>query len=125
MEAIIAKDIAQPKGFYSQAVRAGDFLFIAGQLPLDKDGALVPGSVSVQAAQALANLRAILEAAGGTFSNLVQCTIYISDLTYWPEVNRVYANCLDGVVVPPARAIVPVKEMHYGSLIEIQAVAHF
>jgi 2-iminobutanoate/2-iminopropanoate deaminase len=124
VEAIVAQNIAQPKGFYSQAVRAGEFLFIAGQLPLDKDGSLVTGSISVQAAQALENVKAIVEAAGGTLSNIVQCTIYISDLTHWSEVNRVYTKFLSGVAVPPARAIVPVKEMHFGSLIEIQAVAH-
>ena len=113
----------QPKGKYSQAVRVGDLLFISGQLPLDSEGHLVSGTIGNQAKQALSNVQAILEAAGGTQAQLVQCTIYISDITHWAEVDKVYGTFMAGVPVLPARAVVPVKEMHYGAHIEIQAIA--
>jgi 2-iminobutanoate/2-iminopropanoate deaminase len=122
-EAIYTQSAPAPRGRYSQAVRVGDFLFISGQLPLDREGRLVSGTIADEAMQALANVRAIVEAAGGTTANLVQCTIYISDISHWAEVDAIYGAFFSGVPVLPARAIVPVKEMHYGAHIEIQAVA--
>ncbi len=113
----------QPKGNYSQAVRVGDLLFISGQLPLDSEGHLVSGTIGDQAKQALSNIQAILEAASGTLAQLVQCTIYISDITHWAEVDKVYGTFVSGLPVLPARAVIPVKEMHYGAQIEIQAIA--
>jgi len=121
--AIQTRSAPLPKGNYSQAVRIGDLLFISGQLPLDSEGHLVTGTVAAQAKQALSNIRAILEAAGGTIAHLVQCTIYVSDITHWAEVDKVYGTFMTGVPVLPARAVVPVKEMHYGAHIEIQAIA--
>ena len=113
----------EPKGSYSQAVHVGDFLFISGQLPLDSEGNLVGGTIGDQAKQALSNVRAIVEAAGGTLAHLVQCTIYISDIAHWAEVDKVYGTFMSAGPVLPARAVIPVKEMHYGAQIEIQAVA--
>jgi len=69
------------------------------------------------------NVRAIVEAAGGTIAEIVQCTIYVSDITHWTEVDGIYGAFFAEVPVLPARAVVPVKEMHYGAQIEIQAVA--
>ena len=121
--AIQTKCAPLPKGNYSQAVRIGDLLFISGQLPVDPEGRFVSGTVAAQAKQALSNIRAIVEAAGGTIAHLVQCTIYVSDITHWAEVDKVYGTFMSGVPVLPARAVVPVKEMHYGAQIEIQAIA--
>jgi 2-iminobutanoate/2-iminopropanoate deaminase len=121
--AIFTPIATAPRGHYSQAVQAGDFLFISGQLPLDSSGYLVTGTISDEAKQALSNLRAIVEAAGATLADVVQCTIYISDLSFWSDVNDVYGSFFSAAPVPPARAIVPVQQMHYGSHIEIQAVA--
>jgi 2-iminobutanoate/2-iminopropanoate deaminase len=123
ISAIQTRSAPLPKGNYSQAVRVGDLLFISGQLPLDSEGHLVSGTVATQAKQALSNIRAIVEAAGGTMADLVQCTIYVSDITHWAEVDKVYGTCMSGVPVLPARAVIPVKEMHYGAHIEIQAIA--
>jgi 2-iminobutanoate/2-iminopropanoate deaminase len=122
-EAINTTSAPQPRGHYSQAVRAGNFLFVSGQLPLDRNGIVVKGTVSDEAAQALENVRAIVESAEGTIADIVQCTIYISDIAEWAEVNSVYGVFFSKVPVLPARAVVPVKEMHYGAHIEIQAVA--
>jgi len=122
-EAIQTDRAPQPRGHYSQAVRSGSLLFISGQLPIDRDGNVVKGTMGEEAAQALENIRAIVEAAGGTIADVVQCTIYISDIAHWTEVNGVYGAFFFGVPVLPARAVVPVQEMHYGARIEIQAVA--
>jgi 2-iminobutanoate/2-iminopropanoate deaminase len=122
-EAIQTQSAPIPQGHYSQAVRVGSLVFISGQLPLDREGRLVGGTIADEARQALSNVRAILEAAGGSTANLVQCTIYISEMSDWAEVNTVYGEFLSGVPVLPARAIVPVQEMHYGAHIEIQAIA--
>jgi len=122
-ESIKTNNATQPRGAYSQAVRIGSFLFVSGQLPLGQDGTLVNGSTAEQCSQALENVRAIVEAAGGTIAEIVQCTIYVSDIAHWTEVDGIYGAFFAEVPVLPARAVVPVKEMHYGAQIEIQAVA--
>jgi 2-iminobutanoate/2-iminopropanoate deaminase len=73
--------------------------------------------------QALENIRAIVEEAGDTVADIVQCTIYISDISLWGEVNEVYGRFFESVSVLPARAIVPGKELHYRAHIEIPAIA--
>jgi 2-iminobutanoate/2-iminopropanoate deaminase len=112
-----------PKGKYSQAVRIGNLLFISGQLPLNEQGHLVEGTSAEQTRQAMLNVQAILEGAGGELRHLVQCTIYISDISQWAEVDDAYGTFLSGVPILPARAVVPVGELHYGAQIEIQAIA--
>ncbi len=113
-----------PAGFYSQAVRAGEMLFISGQLPFDAEGKLVEGDARQQTAATLENIQHILQAAGADLDNLVQVTVYVSDIEFWPEVNATYEEFLRDVPIPPARAVVPVKELHYGASVEIQAVAY-
>jgi 2-iminobutanoate/2-iminopropanoate deaminase len=122
-EAIKTTSAPLPRGHYSQAVRIGSFLFVSGQLPIDREGNVVKGTPAQEAAQALENIRAIVEAAEGTIADIVQCTIYISDITHWTEVNGIYGAFFSEVRVLPARAVVPVKEMHYGAHVEIQAIA--
>ena len=122
-KAIKTTSASLPRGHYSQAVQIGNLLFVSGQLPIDRHGNLVQGTVAQETAQALENIRAIVEAAEGTIADIVQCTVYISDLVHWAEVNGIYGAFFSEVPVLPARAVVPVKEMHYGAHIEIQAVA--
>jgi 2-iminobutanoate/2-iminopropanoate deaminase len=122
-EAIKTASAPEPRGHYSQAVRMGNFLFVSGQLPIDPAGNVVQGTMAEEAAQALENIRAIVAAAEGTIADIVQCTIYISDIGHWAEVNGIYGAFFSEVPVLPARAVVPVKEMHYGAHIEIQAIA--
>jgi 2-iminobutanoate/2-iminopropanoate deaminase len=122
-EAIKTANAPQPLGHYSQAVRMGNFLFVSGQLPLDHGGTLLDGTVAQEAAQALQNIRAIVEAAGGTIAGIVQCTICLSDMAQWPAVNGIYGAFFSEVPVLPARAVVPVKELPRGAHIEIQAIA--
>ena len=122
-EPVFTDRAPRPGGFYSQAVRAGDFLFISGQLPLDLEGRFQAQGIDQQARLCLAHVEAILRAAGGELKHLVQVTVYVSDVALWPEVNRVYKEVLKDVPFPPARAVVPVKDLHYGAQIEVQAVA--
>ena len=112
-----------PGGFYSQAVRAGNLLFLSGQLPLDLHGRLVDGGIVEQTNQVLTNLQHVLHAAGADLTHLVQVTIYVAGIEHWPAVNAAYQSFLAAVPVPPARAVVPVPELHYGALVEIQAIA--
>ena len=121
--AIRTAKAAQPKGHYSQAVRAGNLLFISGQLPLDPSGEIVRGTVAQQTLRSLANVRCIVEAAGGSIGDIVQCTIYLNDSQDWAEVNSIYGDFFAKGPVLPARAVVPVKKLHYGARLEIQAVA--
>lgn len=113
----------QPRGFYSQAVRNGNLVFISGQLPLDAAGNLVSGGIADHATQTLKNVAAIVEAAGGTIHSLAQVTVYITDLAHWPAFNNAYEQFLGAVRVPPARAVVPVTGLNKGALCEIQAIA--
>ena len=121
-EAISTDRAPAAVGAYSQAIRAGELVFTAGQLGSDPTtGELVEGGVSRQAEQALANLAAILEAAGSGLDGLVKVTVFLADIADWPALNEVY-----GRVIPqpyPARSAFAVKALPKGALVEIEAVA--
>jgi 2-iminobutanoate/2-iminopropanoate deaminase len=109
-------------GPYSQAVLAGGFVFVSGQIPLDPaTGQLVDGGAAAQAERALASLRAVLEAAGSGLHRVVKTTIFLADLADFAEVNAVYARFFPAE--PPARATVQVGALPRGAAIEIEAVA--
>lgn len=109
-------------GPYSQAIRAGDLVFTAGQLGLDPaSGEFTSADVAGQAEQALANLSAILDAAGSGLDRLVKVTVFLADIGDWPAVNVVYGRVLPEPY--PARSAFAVKDLPKGALIEIEAVA--
>ncbi|MFQ5568809.1 MAG: RidA family protein [Rhodothermales bacterium] len=111
-----------PAGHYSQAVVHDGLVYVSGQLPIDPNrDTQAPGSIEDQTRQALHNVREILEAAGSSLGHVVQMTIYIADISLWSRVNAVYAEMMGEY--RPARAVVPTKALHYGYMIEIQAVA--
>ena len=111
-----------PAGHYVQAMLAGQHLYISGQLPIRPDGAPLPDDrFETQAGQAIENMLAVLEAAGGTPDDLVRVTAYIVGVSNWPRFNQVYAARLGEA--RPARTVVPVPELHYGYLVEIDAIA--
>ena len=120
---VTSPHLPAPGGFYSPAVRAGNLLFLSGQLPLDAHGRRVSGGIVEQTNQVLANLQHLLHAAGADLTHLVQVTIYIAGIEHWSPVNTAYEAFLAAVPVPPARAVVPVPELHYGALVEMQAIA--
>jgi len=112
----------QPAGHYAQAVRHGDVVYVSGQLgfaPGSNDP--VVGSIDQQVRNCLANVSAILEAAGSSLDKTLKMTVYVSDVAFWPEVNAVYADVMGDH--RPARAIVPCNTLHHGFQVEIDAIA--
>lgn len=116
-------------GPYSQAIDAGDFVFLSGQVPLDpKTGELVKGTIELETERVLDNLAAVLEAAGCSFSDVVKTTIYLTDLGDFQAVNATYAKrfnaeALSSDVGPPARATIQVSALPKGARVEIDAIA--
>ncbi len=111
-----------PAGHYSQAVEYNDLIFISGQLPVNPlSNDKVLGPIGEQTLQVLKNLEAILEAAGSDLQHVLKTTIYISDISLWDEVNKVYASFFRDH--KPARAVVPTKELHFGFKLELEAMA--
>ncbi len=114
--------MARPGGHYSHAVTGNGFVFVSGQLPIAPDGAkLNEASFERQAQQVLDNVAAALGGAGSAIDRLVQVRVYVTDVAAWPAFNAIYAQWIGEA--RPARAVVPVPELHYGFKIEIEAVA--
>ena len=120
---IIATDQAPGAvGPYSQAVRVGDFVFTAGQIPLDPaTGQMVEGGIEVQTRQALTNVSAVLEAAGTSLSNVVKTTVFLADMGEFQAMNGVYAEFFPDA--PPARSAVQAAALPLGARIEIETIA--
>lgn len=111
-----------PAGHYSQATVCDGLIHVSGQLPIRLDGLqLADDGFEAQAAQAIENMLAVLEAAGGAPRTLLKVTAYIVGVANWPRFNAVYAALLSDA--RPARTVVPVSELHHGYLVEIDAVA--
>lgn len=111
-------------GPYSQAVRAGDLLFVSGQVPIDPaTGRLVEGDIATQTRRVLRNVGAILEAAGASFDHVVRTTVFLTDMDDFAAMNEVYAGCFRSPA--PARATVQVSRLPKDARIEIDAIASF
>ncbi|KAF0130829.1 MAG: TdcF protein [Bacteroidetes bacterium] len=109
-------------GPYSQAIEANGMLFISGQIPIDPaTGKLVEEDITVQTEQVMKNIRAILEAAGYTFDNVVKSTCLLSDMSNFAAMNAVYGKYYQNS--PPARAAFAVKGLPLNALIEIETIA--
>ena len=108
-------------GPYSQGVSAGGWVFVSGQLPLDREGRLVEGGIGAQTERCILNITAILEAEGLGLADVVKTTVYMTDLSQFPAMNEVYARHFAAPF--PARATVQVSALPKGVVIEIEAVA--
>ena len=109
-------------GPYSQAIRAGNLLFVSGQIPLDpQTGQLVAGDVRVQTRRVLTNLAAIVDAAGSSLDRAVKTTVYLLDLSEFSAMNEVYAEFFGDA--PPARATVQVARLPRDAAVEIDLIA--
>jgi 2-iminobutanoate/2-iminopropanoate deaminase len=108
-------------GPYTQALAVGPFVFVSGQIPLDPQGNLVKGDIVVQTCQVIANLKAVLAAAGLTLKDVVKTTVFLADLADFQEMNRAYAEFFPGH--PPARSTVQVAGLPRGASVEIEAIA--
>jgi len=125
-EKTVVRTEAAPAPFqgapYSQAIRAGDFVFVSGQLALKPDHAEIVGeTIQEQTEQVFANLRAILEEAGSGLDRLVKTTVFLTDLGDFAGMNEVYAEQVGDD--PPARATIEVSALPSGAKVEIEAVA--
>jgi 2-iminobutanoate/2-iminopropanoate deaminase len=122
MKAISTADAPAAIGPYSQAIHAGDLVFLSGQVPIDpKTGELVGGDIAAQTERVLDNLGAVLAAAGCEFGDVVKTTIYLVDLGDFQVVNQTYAKRF--TAAPPARATVQVSALPKGARVEIDAIA--
>ena len=111
-----------PAGHYSQAVVHNGLVYVAGQLAIDpQTGRRLTGPIEEQTEQCLKNVGEILKAAGSDLSRVLKMTVYISDIELWSAVNTVYARVMGDH--RPARAVVPVKDLHYGFKIEVEVIA--
>ena len=116
-------DAPAPVGPYSQAIRTGDMVYASGQIPLDPaTGEKIEGEIEDETRQVLANLQAVLEAAGSRMDRVVKATVYLTDLSLFPRVNAVYAEAFD-VDPAPARVTVGVAALPLGAQVEIDAIA--
>jgi 2-iminobutanoate/2-iminopropanoate deaminase len=112
-------------GPYSQAVRVGDLLYTSGQVALDPaTGALVAGGIAEQATQALANIGAVLSAAGTDFTRVFKTTVFLKDMKDFAAMNEIYAKSFapEGTV-PPARSTIAVAGLPKDALVEIECIA--
>jgi 2-iminobutanoate/2-iminopropanoate deaminase len=107
-------------GPYAQAVVVGDLLFTSGQIPLRADGTLNDGDIVVQTTQVLANLKAVIEAAGANLSKVVKTTVFLKNLDDFVPMNKIYAEVFAGHT--PARSTVQVAKLPRDVLVEIEAI---
>ncbi len=119
-EVIMSSKAPKAIGPYSHANKAGNMVFISGQIPLTADGTVVEG-VEEQAKQCLENVKAIIEEAGGTLGNIVKTTIFLTDLGNFTKVNEVYGTYF--TENHPARTTVEISKLPLGVGIEIEAIA--
>ena len=121
--AIQSPDAPAAIGPYSQAIRAGDTLWMSGQIALDpKTGEMVAGEVAAQAERVMENLAAVLAAGGSSFGRVLKTTIFLTDLGDFKVVNEIYAKRFAGGP-PPARSTVQVAALPRGAKVEIELVA--
>ena len=122
MKAVSTNKAPAARGHYSQALVHAGLVYVAGQLPLvpgDPDRKLV--EFEAQARQVIGNVIAIVEAAGSAAGRILKVTVYIADVAHWPAFDAIYAEMLGPH--RPARTVVPVAQLHYGYLVEMDAIA--
>jgi 2-iminobutanoate/2-iminopropanoate deaminase len=121
-EAVSTNSAPKALGPYSQAIRAGQFLFVSGQVPIDPStGELVAGSIAHQTRRALENIGEILKAAGSSFQQVVRTTVYLADLADFPAMNETYATFF--TAPQPARSTIQAAKLPKDSRIEIDVIA--
>ena len=121
-DTVLTPHAPRPLGPYSQATKAGGLIFVAGQLPLDRDGNLVGrDDIKAQTRAALSNMAAILEAAGSSLAKVVKTTIFLTNLDHFPAMNEVYAATFEAPY--PARSTVEIGRLPNHMLIEIECIA--
>ena len=121
-EAIAAADAPAAIGPYSPAIKAGNLLFISGQVPIDPaSGTMIDGDITAQTEQVMRNLLALLQAAGAGFDHVVRTTVFLADMNDFAAMNAVYGNYVADP--PPARATVQVARLPKDARVEIDLIA--
>ena len=119
---VTSPDAPAPVAAYSQAIACGGFLFCSGQIPLDpKTGEMVGGGIEAETQQVLANLAAVLAAAGASLADVVKTTVYLANFEDFAAMNAVYVRAFP--TDPPARATVGVAALPRGAKVELEAIA--
>lgn len=109
-------------GPYSQAVKAGNLIFVSGQLPINTTTGEMPADIKSQTRESINNIKAILAEAGATLDNVVKTTVFLADMEYFSPMNEVYAEEFKAVY--PARCAFAVKELPKKALVEIEVIAY-
>ncbi|HEY1536045.1 MAG TPA: Rid family detoxifying hydrolase [Polyangiaceae bacterium] len=121
-EVILSLDAPKPVSAYSQAIKDGSLLFLAGQIPLDPvSGQLVTGDIAAETDRIIENMRAVLSAAGASLSNVVKTTVYLTSMADFAAFNQAYGRHF--LNQPPARTTVAVAALPLGARVEIEAIA--
>ncbi|MDQ1552894.1 MAG: 2-iminobutanoate/2-iminopropanoate deaminase [Actinomycetota bacterium] len=119
---VSAPDAAKPIGPYSPGIRAGNLLFLSGQVGFDPStGVLVDGDITAQTDQVMRNIRALLQAAGADFTHVVRTTVFLADMNEFTAMNAVYGRYV--VDPPPARSTVQVAALPRNARVEIDVIA--
>ena len=121
MKIILSDRLPTPGGHYSPAIISGNSLYISGQLPISLTSPRPQGELAEQAQTVFNNIDILLETTGINKQHLVNVQVYLSDVTLWPEFNRLYAQWIGDH--RPARTVVPCSALHYGALLEMSAIA--
>jgi 2-iminobutanoate/2-iminopropanoate deaminase len=120
---IYSKNAPAAVGPYSQAILAGNMLFLSGQMPIDPQTGLIAGqTIEEQARQVFKNVGAVLDEAGFKWDDIVKSTLFIRDMEAFARVNEIYAECFAGIA-PPARSCVEVSRLPKNALIEMECIA--
>lgn len=123
MKSISTANAPAAVGPYSQAIQAGDFLYLSGQIPLvPETGLLVSEHINDQTEQVMKNLRSVCEAAGGGLGKIVKCTVFLTDLAQFQTVNEIYARHFGDH--KPARSTIQVAALPRGAAVEIEAIMY-
>ncbi len=122
MKEVISTELAPAAiGPYSQAIKVGNMLFCSGQIPVNPANGEIPGGIKAQTEQALANVSALLNAAGASVDNVVKTTVFLSDIANFAPMNEVYATFFNAPY--PARSAVAVRDLPKGVLVEVEVIA--
>jgi 2-iminobutanoate/2-iminopropanoate deaminase len=121
-EVIYSSNAPEPIGPYSQAVKAGNMLFVSGQIAINKSsGEMITATIAEETEQVMKNLSEILLAANMDFSHVVKCTIFLKDMNNFPKINEVYGKRFSSI--PPARETVEVSRLPKDVNVEISCIA--
>ncbi|MBC8315829.1 MAG: RidA family protein [Bacteroidales bacterium] len=121
MKIISTEQMTKPIGHYSQVIEHNGIIYLSGQLPVDPETKTIPETIEEQSSLVLSKIAQLLTEAGSSKQQVLQMRVYISDIALWDQVNDVYSEFFGDH--KPVRCIVPTRELHFGSLVEMEATA--